>query len=207
MFHRCVAIGTVAMVWVLCGAPAPALAQAQAPSASSAGNEERAPAAPPAPPEPEGTVSISALLGYGLVVGGGRGIAENYGFGAGVRAGYTRAATPWYLGGTLLGYRPESETEDVQLYALDFEVGYDISAGPVVVRPYLGLGASLAVFDLSERSEAGARAGSGISVRVVPGVLAMYPLGLLRVGAEARYARASSWRDELSLLGSAGVFF
>ena len=192
------------MVWVLCSAPA--LSMAQTRSVAGRG-EEQALAAPALPLEPEGIVSISALLGYGLVLDAGSTPVENYGVGAGVRAGYTFAATPLYLGGTGLRYRPESDTEDVQLYTLDFELGYEVSAGPVVLRPYLGLGASLAVFDLTERSEPGARAGSGISVQVVPGFLASYALGPLRVGAEARYARVSTWKDALSLIGSAGVAF
>jgi hypothetical protein len=193
------------VVWVLCSAPA--LAMAQSRSAVPAVDEERALPAPAVLAEPEGIVSISALLGYGFVLDSGSPVAENYGVGAGVRAGYTFAATPLYLGGTGLRYRAEIGTEDVQLYSLDFELGYEISAGPVLLRPYLGLGAALVVFDLTERSEAGARAGSGISLQVVPGFLASYSVGPLRLGAEARYVRVSTWKDALSILGSAGVAF
>jgi hypothetical protein len=193
------------MVWVLCGAPG--LALAQAPSAVVAGDKEQAFPASALLPEREGVVSISALLGYGFALDTGSRVVDDYGVGAGVRAGYTFAATPLYLGGTGLGYRPEDDTEDVQLYSLDFELGYEVSAGPVVLRPYLGLGAYLVIFDLTERSEPGARAGSGISLQLVPGFLASYSLGPLRVGAEARYSRVSVGKDALVLLGSAGVAF
>jgi hypothetical protein len=151
---------------------------------------------------------VSALFGYGFGLEPGRPVVDEYGIGYGVRSGYTWSGTPLYLGATVLRYDGGvSDTEDVDIFTLDLELGYEFGAGPLLLRPYLGLGAPLGISNLTQSSEPGQRAGSGISLQAVPGLLASYQLGPLSVGAEARWALVLDWKNALSLLGSAGVAF
>jgi hypothetical protein len=72
--------------------------------------------------------SIAGLIGFG---------ASAYGFDLGVRAGYTLPNNV-YLGGTLLfntGFGGWGAG-----FTTGFEGGYQFAAGPVVVRPYGGIG-------------------------------------------------------------------
>ena len=80
--------------------------------------------------------SAAALLGWGF--------RDPAGFGLGLRGGYTLPMNV-YLGATLVYHLGKSDTiagTDVgaNMYLLGVEGGYDIMAGPVVVRPFLGLG-------------------------------------------------------------------
>jgi hypothetical protein len=119
------------------------------------------------------------------------------------------AASPLYLGFTVshredeLDVDPGEEPGTEHDITVDMELGVELHAGPVLLRPYLGLGTVLAVFDH------GADSGSGIYVVAVPGLLAHYPLGdWVDVGVDARWQAASSdFTDSVSLLGSAGLSF
>jgi hypothetical protein len=92
-------------------------------------------------PDPLGAgVSFAALLGYGF------NDATQVGFGA--RGGYT-LPMKLYLGGLFMYHLGSSTTvgaggfyatSHVNVYYLGVEGGYDITAGPLVVRPYAGLG-------------------------------------------------------------------
>src|SRR5258706_11784715 len=79
--------------------------------------------------------SVGALLGYGF--------KDGVGLGLGVRGGYTLPMN-LYLGATFVYHLGKSQSTpvgdvSVNIFYLGVEGGYDISAGPVVVRPYLGL--------------------------------------------------------------------
>ena len=146
---------------------------------------------------------MAALLGYGFAGHGFTQDSNQFSVGYGLGAGYVFPSNV-YLGGTLLRYLgpPEGEDEsEYDTFTLDLEVGYEIGKGPFSVRPSLGLGALLSIIT-SEDS-----AGSGIRPQLVPAVLAQYSLGIVRIGAEARYTLVMSYPDALALLGSAGVAF
>lgn len=67
------------------------------------------------------------------------GAATNgYGFGAGLRAGYT-FRTPVYVGGNFMYHSGNNQNDDHAYYP-SLEVGYDIGVGPVLFRPYAGAG-------------------------------------------------------------------
>jgi hypothetical protein len=78
--------------------------------------------------------SIASLIGFG---------ANQYGLNFGVRGGYT-LPSHLYLGGTLLGNTSIGGDTTLAGWGLGFtlgaEVGYDVAAGPLVLRPYAGLG-------------------------------------------------------------------
>ena len=150
-----------------------------------------------------GSVAVSALLGYGF--GTVHNQSDFYRASYGVRIGYT-FATPVYLGFTLVRYQgPESPAQEVDAFGADVEIGYDFSAGPFTLRPHLGLGVLCPIYS----SSGAADGGSAIIPRVVPGLLAIYPVGVVTLGAEARYAaaQAQATGGALLLLGSVGVAF
>jgi hypothetical protein len=177
--------------------PCCAAGAAQAESLPDAG-----PAAAAAPePEPEGSIAMAALLGYGFGGGDATGDANLFGVGYGARAGYVYPSNV-YLGGTLLRYLgPADDVYDYDTFTLDLELGYEIGSGPFKVRPSFGLGALLAIID----SQYGGN--SALRPQVVPSLLAQYSIGIVRVGAEARWAIVTSYPHALSLLGSVGVAF
>jgi hypothetical protein len=77
--------------------------------------------------------SISGLAGFGTNADG---------FNFGVRGGYT-LQNHWYLGGTIIGNTGLGNTQLAGWglgFTLGAEAGYEIAAGPVVIRPYGGLG-------------------------------------------------------------------
>ena len=74
--------------------------------------------------------SLAGLIGFGF---------ENYNaFGIGGRFGYTLPSHV-YLGGTFIDY-PGVATYYGNAFSTGFEGGYEIEAGPVLVRPYGGIG-------------------------------------------------------------------
>ena len=151
--------------------------------------------------EPEGSISIAALLGYGFGGDLGRGDDNVFGVGYGLAAGYVFPSNV-YLGSTLLRYKgPANEEYQIDTFTLDVELGYEFGAGSFALRPSLGLGALAVIF----QGESGGN--SALRPQLVPSLLAQYSLGIVRVGAEARYALVMSYPDVLSLLGSVGVAF
>jgi len=130
-------------------------------------------------------------------------------FEMGARAGYRFAASPLYLGFTVshrqdeLDVDPGEEPGTEDDIIVDLDLGAEFHAGPVLLRPYLGLGAMLAVFDH------GADSNSGITPLVILGALARYPLGdIVEAGVDARWQTASAGSPAtVSLLGNAGLSF
>lgn len=143
------------------------------PSGDQFGDDERPPGDEPAaeeeqpevaPPEPEtgliNKFSVGLLVGYGISF-------ENknpWGFGFGVRAGYNFGG--FYLG-PRLAFQLGEETDEMRanafgivtrykdstsLWELGVEAGYDILAGSIDIKPFLGLG--LAVVDIGSSSAA-----------------------------------------------------
>jgi len=144
---------------------------------------------------------LAALVGYGFAGPGWPDDTNHFGVGYGVAAGYVFPSNV-YLGGTLVRYLGVSgDTSQYDAYTLDFDVGAEFDVGPVSLRPSLGLGALLAVFSNSEGGN------SALRPQLTPALLAQVPIGVVRVGAEARCALVTEYPGSLFLLGSAGVEF
>jgi len=128
--------------------------------------------------------SVAPLLGYGTA---------DLKFGMGARAGYT-FETPVYVGGTFLYHFGNSNlvtgtgvTEsDRRFYYPAVEAGYDIGVGPVLVRPYGGMGVlfartSVTANGISETS-------TDKQLMIYPGATAqfIFPNSPLFVGGDMR---------------------
>jgi hypothetical protein len=132
-------------------APKPAPSSSPSPSPSTSPSTESASTSTfNQGPDPlgEGVPSFGAFLGFGT---------DNLNLGLGVRGGYTLPQKV-YLGGAVTYHFGTSNTipvpggtvtESVHVYYLMFEGGYDITAGPVVVRPMAGLGPAWASASVS----------------------------------------------------------
>jgi hypothetical protein len=125
--------------------------------------------------------SAAAMLGFAF---------NDIGFGIGARGGYT-LDNHVYLGGTLLYHFGQN---DVSAFLIGAEGGYDFTAGPVVIRPYLGLGVSVVsvnvpTYALPGGGTAGGGSASSSNVALWPGCTVLYPIpGNERwfVGGDAR---------------------
>src|SRR3954467_2906350 len=74
----------------------------------------------------------------------GEGFKDGYNFGIGARAGFTLPMN-LYVGGTFVYHLGKSENTPIgesklNLFYVGPEGGYELSAGPLTVRPYLGIG-------------------------------------------------------------------
>lgn len=150
--------------------------------------------------------SVGALLGYGF--------KDGVDFGVGVRGGYTLPVNV-YIGGTFvyhLGKSVSTPLGDVstKLYYFGAEGGYDIPAGPVVIRPYLGLGAATAKVDVPGATVFGVTvpgaSASDTKFAVWPGATLLYPIGSAFVGADARFLVVSDF-NTFSLFATGGIQF
>lgn len=198
-----------------------------APVAAPAGPTAAAPVAagPPAAesPEPgvpgdkpERRISVAVIAGVGINEtkikdeGGNetKDGVSTHGAGVGLRGGYTLpmkvyvgAAFVYHLGGS-------KDADQVKYTGSTFyvgpEVGYDFELGPIVLRPYAGLGygsakakAEAGGTTLLERDEGG--------FAIWPGVMARYPIDMFFVGADARYALITG-TDKITNASGPGVF-
>jgi hypothetical protein len=160
-----------------------ALPESGAPRAAA-----EAPASPSSPTSAleDDRLSIAPLMGFGT---------DNLDLGVGIRAGKLALAEHVWLGGSAVyhlghgnsgavnGVRYESSSSALFLGP---EVGYDVELGPVVLRPYGGVG--LGAFTAS--ASAGAVRASDTQTKLViwPGVTVLYGLVGSRffVGGDAR---------------------
>ncbi len=153
-----------------------------------------------------GKASVGALVGYGF--------KDGLNLGLGVRGGYTLPMNV-YIGGTFVYHLGKSESTplgdtSVNLYYFGVEGGYDIGAGPVVIRPYLGLGAATARvkipgMDFGGISVPGTTA-TETKFSAWPGATLLYPMGSAFVGADARFVVVSEF-NAFSLFATGGVQF
>jgi hypothetical protein len=93
-------------------------------------------------------ISVGLLLGYGISFEDG---PNPWGLGFGLRGGYNIDAI--FLGARFVYYLGSSEEIAGAEWTLNFwelgiEGGYDIAAGPVIIRPGLGLGIVNATIDI-----------------------------------------------------------
>lgn len=190
----------------------------QAPAAEAAAPQ-------PSEPEPDTTepgdkparrISIAAIAGVGLSEAkikddGGNETKESVGTqgaGLGLRGGYTLPMKV-YIGAAFVYHLGSSKDASQVKYTgstlyLGPEAGYDFELGPVVIRPYVGLGygtvkakAEAGGTTLLDRSEGG--------FALWPGLMARYPIDAFFVGADARYALVTG-TDKITNGGGAGVF-
>jgi hypothetical protein len=127
----------------------------------------------------------SATGGYGtagLLIGAA---TQGYmTFGIGARGGYTLPNTPIYIGGTLAYH---FGSDNVHSFLFGAEGGYDLLVGPVIVRPYLGLGAGIISFSGVNIPGIGTVGGeSKTEFALWPGATVMYPINNFFVGGDAR---------------------
>jgi len=153
-----------------------------------------------------GHTSVGALLGYGF--------KDGVDLGLGVRAGYTLPMN-LYLGGTFVYHLGKSESTpfgdvSTHLYYFGVEGGYDIYAEPVIVRPYLGLGAATASATVPSSTFAGVTVEGGSTsdtkFGVWPGATVLYPIQNFFVGADARFLIVSDF-NAFSLFATGGAQF
>lgn len=136
-------------------------------------------------------ITLSATLGYGISMDDGD--FNPYGLGLGVRGGYTLDMNV-YVGGFFNFFLGESEEilgvdVSARILPLALEGGYDIVAGPVVIRPTLGLGLAIAMSSASG-SQGGVEIDSSDTetrLLLAPGANVLYPIDNLFVGGELRY--------------------
>lgn len=128
--------------------------------------------------------SAAPLLGYGT---------NDLNVGLGARVGYT-FDTPVYVGGTFLYHfgtdnvavGPGVTESQARVYYPATEVGYDVGLGPVLLRPYGGVGV---LFRQTSVTTNGLQASNtNTSLTVYPGVTAEYllPRTPVFVGGDAR---------------------
>jgi hypothetical protein len=177
-----------------------------------------APAPAPAPREADGVPRRAGkdALGQGFSVApvADFGTSKAYGFGAGARVGYTLASRV-YVGGTFV-YRV-GESNGPLTYAMYYfgpEVGYDVPAGPLVVRPYVGggYGALRTTYHGAAQLPGGGGMGVGDAFTGAsqtpffwPGVTAFLPLGdALALGADARVVFAPGQDSSTGSLANNG---
>jgi hypothetical protein len=137
----------------------------------------------------------------------GNGFKDGYNVGIGARGGVTLPMSV-YVGGTLVYHLGKSESSpfgDVSARVLYVggEGGYDIEAGPLTVRPFLGLG-----FANFTASAFGVSNSTG-KLAFWPGAVALFPIGNLFVGADARYVLVVDANDAnaFSLFATLGMNF
>ena len=197
------------------GAARPMRAQpAQEPAAAPASEPE--PDVATAADKPERRISIAAIAGVGINETKLKDDAGNetkegvgtQGVGIGLRGGYTLPMKV-YVGAAFVYHLGGSKDADQVKYTgttlyLGPEVGYDLELGPLVIRPYVGLGygsvkakAEAGGTTLLDRSEGG--------FALWPGLMARYPIDAFFVGADARYALVTG-TDKITNAGGAGVF-
>ncbi len=128
--------------------------------------------------------SVAPLVGYGTA---------DLKVGLGARAGYT-FETPIYVGGTFLYHFGNGTVDAVngvstaerRFYYPAGEVGYDISAGPLLFRPYAGVGVLFAKTELTVNGITDSATDK--QLMIYPGATAQYlfPRSPIFVGADAR---------------------
>jgi len=139
------------------------------------------------------THTASAGPSAALLVGDG--FKDGYNVGIGARGGFTLPMS-LYLGGTFVFHVGKSEPTQfgdakANVFYLGPEVGYDIAAGPLTIRPYLGVGFAN-VMATTPGYCTGSVCGPAVSSSqgqavLWPGATLLYPVGNLFVGADLRY--------------------
>lgn len=159
--------------------------------------------------------SAAALIGYGIATAAPEGVDHPAGFGLGVRGGYTLPMNV-YLGGTFVYHLGQSVGDATfNMYYFGVEGGYELEAGPVIVRPYLGLGDVIGHFAVPQQCIPGLGCvGGGSDSRgffsLWPGATVLYPIDNFFVGGDARFVIVTgdgSDLNALSIFATGGMKF
>lgn len=112
---------------------------------ATAGSVANASETTDAPSTPEQASTPSARSPFSMALLAGHGFKDAFGTGFGGRLGYT-LPNRIYIGGSAL-YHVGTKTDLVEanVWYGGGEVGYDLAAGPFVIRPYAGVGAAARV--------------------------------------------------------------
>jgi hypothetical protein len=150
----------------------------------------------------------------GLLVGNG--FKDGYNIGIGARGGLTLPMS-LYVGGTIVYHLGKTQTSSVgditsNVWYLGGEGGYDIGAGPLTIRPYLGLGyANLRVSAPDVCAFGTCVGGSNSEGKLAfwPGVTGLVGVGSIFVGADLRYVLLVDVEDgnAFSAFATAGMSF
>jgi hypothetical protein len=145
--------------------------------------------------------SVGALIGYGF--------KDGVGVGLGLRGGYTLPMN-LYLGGTFVYHLGKSiGGATINVFYLGVEGGYDIAAGPVVIRPFLGLGPAFAHASIPSISIGGVSAGgseTSTKFGFWPGAEVLYPIQNFFIGADLRVLIVSDF-TAFSMFATGGLQF
>jgi hypothetical protein len=144
-----------------------------------------APATAKSPSARDAGLSAAALLGVVW--------KDNVNLGLGARIGYTLPDLPFYFGGTFIYHPPPGPApihtphgdSSERLYYYGVEVGYAFAVGPVIVRPYLGLGPATATTSVPCGGPCLQVPGDTKPAAWAGGTL-LFPMGSAFVGGDAR---------------------
>ena len=149
----------------------------------------------------------SPTAGHGSVGGlAGYGFKNETRYGLGVVGGYTLPMN-LYLGGTFVYHLGVSAGDArLSMYYFGFEGGYDIAAGPLVIRPYLGLGPVMQHYSRETLEQLPAVTETETWFGFWPGAKVLYPISFAFVGVDARYVILKDY-NFLGLFATGGVQF
>jgi hypothetical protein len=158
--------------------------------------------------EPHYGPSAALLLGFATA---------DLNFGIGARGGYT-LPNNIYVGGTLVYHVGTSDeatfltnTIKSSFHLLYFgpEGGYDIAAGPVLVRPYVGLGPAIATGSVSNCLQGAScveMSNSATNFSFWIGGTVLYPIANFVVGGDLRVLLVSD-HNSVGILATGGMIF
>ncbi len=174
--------------------------------------------------DPGMKISAAALVGFGLNNAAPDGASETfniYGLGFGVRAGVSLPSN-LYVGGTFIYHLGKSQESGTGAYSYKTSVGmqyygveggYNIAAGGMTIRPYLGLGQAKPHAEVC----IGSVCGSGeykSEIYIAPGAAFLFDLGSVFAGADVRMVRIMTGEGDKgkgsslpSVFGTVGMNF
>jgi hypothetical protein len=179
---------------------------------------------PPATKEAESTpgFSASALFGAGfnsskIQTDGGTDLDQSvglYGLGLGARLGYTLTSRI-YVGGTIVYHLGQTKDDKGVKYEggvlyPGVEAGYELGVGPVLLRPYAGVG--YVAVKLKASAGPSELDASASKLGFWPGATVIYPMERYFLGVDLRYVIVPSVdrggnANALSFFGTGGVHF
>ena len=164
----------------------------------------------PAYADPATTNSLQIGLGFRYGIEMMEGDVNPWGFGLGLDAGYT-LPNAVYVGGTAEYFfgeevALEGGSLDTNIWQIMAEGGYDVGAGPLVLRPKLGLGFASSSAEVC-LDGLGCSNDSATDFALAPGVAAMLFLPMLSVSANVRYAFVFAEETAKAIIFSIGLGF
>ncbi|MBI2390076.1 MAG: outer membrane beta-barrel protein [Deltaproteobacteria bacterium] len=188
IISACAALALLTVIATPAGAAEPAITDEASAAAS---------AAPSTKLEP---MSLALLAGHGF--------KDAFGTGFGARVGYT-VPNKIYLGGSLVYHVGQTQGPvQANVWYGGGEVGYDVAAGPFIIRPYAGVGAA-SINATVTVAAVGDFAGGKVTASqsrfaVWPGAMFLFPFeqGSAFIGVDAKVVVV----DNASALNTYGTF-